>query len=58
MIKLHGRKDLIFAENLFIEPFTRKKEGNITGKFIIRDNESIVRMHYVVYPSFVMVYTR
>jgi 4'-phosphopantetheinyl transferase EntD len=58
MIKLHGKKDLIFAENLFIEPFARKEEGNITGKFIIGHNQSIVGMHYVVYPSFVMVYTR
>lgn len=57
MIKLHGRKDLIFAENMFIQPFQRKEEGNITGKFIIGDSESIVGMHYVVYPSFVMVYT-
>jgi 4'-phosphopantetheinyl transferase len=58
MIKMHGRKDLIFAENMFILPFERKEEGNITGKFIIGDNQSIIRMHYLVYPSFVMVYTR
>jgi 4'-phosphopantetheinyl transferase EntD len=58
MIKMHGRKDLIFAENMFIQPFQRNEEGNITGKFIIGDNESIVRMYYVVYPGFTMVYTR
>ena len=57
MIKMHGRKDLIFAENMFIQPFQRKEEGNITGKFIFGDNESIIGMHYLVYPSFVMVYT-
>lgn len=57
MIKMHGRKDLIFAENMFIQPFQRKEEGNITGKFIMADNESIVPMHYVVYPGFIMVYT-
>ena len=57
MIKMRGRKDLIFAENMFIQPFQRKEEGNITGKFIIGDNQSIIRMHYLVYPSFVMVYT-
>lgn len=57
MIKLHGRKDLIFAENMFIQPFQRKEEGNITGKFIIGDSESVVSLKYVVYPSFVMVYT-
>jgi phosphopantetheinyl transferase len=57
MIKMHGRKDLIFAENMFIQPFQRKDEGNITGKLIIGDNQSIIRMRYLVYPSFVMVYT-
>jgi 4'-phosphopantetheinyl transferase EntD len=57
MIKMHGRKDLIFAENMFIQPFQREEEGNITGKFIIDNNESIVRMYYVVYPGFIMVYT-
>lgn len=57
MIKLYGKKDLIFAENMFIQPFQRKDEGNITGKFIIRDKESIVPLHYVVYPTFIIVFT-
>jgi 4'-phosphopantetheinyl transferase len=57
MVKLRGKKDLIFAENMFIQPFERKDEGNITGKFIIGDNESMVPLHYVVYPTFIVVYT-
>jgi 4'-phosphopantetheinyl transferase len=57
MIKLYGKKDLIFAENMFIQPFQRKDEGNITGKFIIGDTERIIPLHYVVYPSFIVVQT-
>jgi phosphopantetheinyl transferase len=57
MVKRYGKKDLIFAENMFIEPFERKDAGNITGKFIIGNRESIIPLHYIVYPSFVVVFT-
>ncbi len=58
MIKLYGRKDLIFAEHMFVEPFHRKDEGNITGKFIVSKSERIVPMHYIVYTNFIVVFTR
>jgi 4'-phosphopantetheinyl transferase len=57
MIKRYGKKDLIFAENMFITPFQRKDEGNITGKFIIGDKESTIPLYYVVYPTFIIVFT-
>jgi 4'-phosphopantetheinyl transferase len=57
MIKLYGKKDLIFAEHMFIQPFNRKNEGNITGKFIVGKIERIVPMHYIVYPNFIVVFT-
>ena len=57
MVKRYGRKDLIFAVNMFIQPFQRKDEGNITGKLITADSESIIPMHYVVYDTFIVVFT-
>lgn len=57
LLKLYGKKDLIFAENMFIEPFDRKNEGDITGKFLIGGTERLIPLHYVVYPSFVVVFT-
>lgn len=58
LVKLYGKKDLIFSENLFIDPFRCKKEGDITGKIIISGRESIIPLHYIVYPNFVVVFTR
>jgi 4'-phosphopantetheinyl transferase len=57
LIKLHGRKDLIFAENMFIEPFQRDEEGDITGKIIIGGTETLIPLHYIVYTNFVLVFT-
>lgn len=57
MVKLYGKKDLTFAENMFIQPFQRKDEGNITGKLITAHTESIIPMHYVVYDTFIVVFT-
>ena len=57
LIKLYGKKDLIFAENMFIEPFQRKIEADITGKIIIGGIETLIPLHYIVYPNFVLVFT-
>ncbi|WP_276366842.1 4'-phosphopantetheinyl transferase superfamily protein [Chryseolinea sp. H1M3-3] len=58
LLKLYGRKDLIFAENMFIESFQRSDKGDIVGKIIIKDDVTSVPLHYVVYPNFVLVFTR
>ena len=57
LIKWYGRKDLIFAENMFIEPFERHDEGDITGKIIIGGTETLIPLHYIVYTNFVLVFT-
>jgi len=57
LVKLDGRKDLIFAENLFIDPFHREKEGDINGRIITAGVESMIPLHYIVYPNFVVVFT-
>jgi 4'-phosphopantetheinyl transferase len=58
LIKFHGKKDLIFAENLLISPFSRKTEGDITGRIIVDNVETIVPLYYMVYPNFVMVFNK
>lgn len=57
LIKRYGRKDLIFAENMFIEPFRRETEGDIMGKIIIGGIATMIPLHYIVYPNFVVVFT-
>ncbi|HEX6224883.1 MAG TPA: 4'-phosphopantetheinyl transferase superfamily protein [Chryseolinea sp.] len=57
LLKRYGKKDLIFAENMFIEPFNRNSEGDITGKIILGGIETMIPLHYIVYPNFVLVFT-
>ncbi len=57
LVKLYGKKDLIFAENMFIHPFQLENEGDIIGKIITAGVESVIPLHYVVYPNFVVVFT-
>jgi 4'-phosphopantetheinyl transferase EntD len=57
LVKFYGKKDLIFAENLFINPFRCKEEDDITGKIIIRGVESVIPLHYITYSNFVVVFT-
>lgn len=55
LIKIHGKKDLTLAEHLIISPFTRKTEGDILGRIIVKNIETIIPLHYIVYPNFVVV---
>jgi 4'-phosphopantetheinyl transferase len=57
LIKWYGKKDLIFAEHMFIGPFERKHEGDIHGKIIAAGKETMIPLHYIVYPNFVVVFT-
>lgn len=57
LVKFYGKKDLIFAENIFIEPFERRAEGDISGQIIVKQVASVIPLHYIVYPKFVLVFT-
>jgi 4'-phosphopantetheinyl transferase EntD len=57
LVKYYGKKDLIFAENIFIEPFERRGEGDVTGQIIINGVVSLIPLHYIVYSKFVLVFT-
>lgn len=58
LIKIHGKKNLVFAENLSVDPFELGQEGNIRGRIIIERAERIVDLKYFVYPNFVMVFNK
>src|SRR5690606_3395088 len=58
LVKLHGKKDLIFSENMFIEPFELRQAGDITGKMIFGQNELVVPLYYITYSDFVVVFTK
>lgn len=56
LIKVHGQKNLVFAENMIIDSFSMENEGDIRGRIIVRDVERIIPLHYIVYPNFVVVF--
>jgi 4'-phosphopantetheinyl transferase EntD len=55
MIKIHGKKDLIFAENIRLKPFSRAKYGHLIGRIIANRIETTVPLQYYVFENFVVV---
>lgn len=56
LIKIYGKKDLVFSEHLLISPFKLEKEGHLTGKIIINESETTVPLQYFVYDNFTVVF--
>ena len=57
LIKVYGKKDLIFAENLKISPFKLANEGDIIGRIIVKDIETTIPLHYTVTEKLVVVWS-
>ena len=56
MIKIYGKKDLVFSEHLLVSPFKLEKEGSIKGKIIANETETEVPLQYYVYDGFAVVF--
>lgn len=56
LIKIYGKKDLVFAEHLLVAPFKREDAGHLAGKIIINKTETMVPLQYFVFGSFVVVF--
>jgi 4'-phosphopantetheinyl transferase len=55
LIKVYGKKDLTFAENLLISPFTLQKQGHLSGRIIVNNTETTIPLYYEVHESFAVV---
>lgn len=55
LIKIYGKKDLTFAENLLISPFALQNQGNITGRIIVNNTETTIPLYYEVHHGFAVV---
>lgn len=55
LIKIYGKKDLVFAENLLINPFELQQQGNITGRIIANHTETTILLYYEVHEGFTVV---
>lgn len=58
LIKVYGKKDLTFAENLIISPFQLEKEGNITGRIIVGNSETTIPLQYKIFKDFVVAFNQ
>lgn len=58
LIKIHGKKDLTFARNLLISPFSLAKEGHLIGRILANDTETAIPLEYHVSESFVVVISK
>ncbi|MBL7857875.1 MAG: hypothetical protein JNM57_09310 [Cyclobacteriaceae bacterium] len=58
LVKVYGKKDLIFTENLKIDSFLLKQEGDILGRIIVEGEETTVPLQYYVFTDFVLVYSK
>lgn len=58
LVKIHGRKDLIFSENLLISPFNLNEKGHLIGRIIANKTETAIPLEYVVYDNFVVAVSR
>jgi 4'-phosphopantetheinyl transferase len=55
LIKIHGKKALVFAENIRIAPFLRKKRGFLVGRLIVGTSVTAIPLQYIVDDNFVVV---
>ncbi len=56
LIKIYGKKDLVFSEHLLITPFRLEQKGHLTGKIFMNGTETTVPLQYFVYNNFVVVF--
>lgn len=57
LVKVHGKKDVTFSQNLLIEPFQLLKSGNMIGRIVAKGMDETVPLHSRVYDNFVLVVT-
>lgn len=55
LLKIYGKKDLVFAENLLIKPFSLQNQGNISGRIIVNNTETAIPLYYEVHKGFTVV---
>lgn len=55
LIKIYGKKDLIFSSNLRISPFPMGPSGHLVGRIVANDQETTIPLQYTVFDNFVVV---
>lgn len=58
LIKIYGKKDLVFSKNLLIEPFEFAENGFLIGRIVAGSTETAIPLAYKVCGDFVVVVSR
>ena len=55
LIKIHGKKDLVFSKNLLVTPFSLASSGHLVGRILANDMDTTIPLNYIVTGNFVVV---
>lgn len=55
LVKIYGKKDLIFSRDLRISPFPMAPSGHLVGRIIADNQETSIPLQYTVFDKFVVV---
>lgn len=55
LVKIHGKKDLVFSKNLLITPFSLASRGYLIGRIVADKIETTIPLEYIVTDNFVVV---
>jgi 4'-phosphopantetheinyl transferase len=58
LIKVYGKKDLVFSKNLLVKPFPIAPQGYIVGRILANNTETAIPLEYLVLENFVVVVSR
>src|SRR5690606_12612103 len=55
LVKVYGKKDLIFAENLKIEQFPLAETGHFIGSIIVNGYTTVIPLYFEIFQDFALV---
>ncbi len=56
LYKIYGRRQVIFSEHLFVEPFKVQNEGIIKGAIVLPDFKQNVTLKYIFWDGYVVCF--
>ncbi|MFW5706280.1 MAG: 4'-phosphopantetheinyl transferase family protein [Bacteroidota bacterium] len=56
LYKLHGRRDILFKDHIYIAPFSPQKEGLVYGTIKADDGEKMYSVQYHLFEDYVLSY--
>lgn len=57
LMKVHGKRNIVFAQNLRVEPFQMAQNGPLSGSIIDNNRREQVEMQFHNFSEFVVVHT-